>query len=181
MQDTRMLAYAETDRLQAVAIPYGGGELSLTVVLPRATDGLATVEADLAAGGWGRIASQLQGHAFRRVEIHLPKFSLETSLGLNSALTSLGLVAAFGDDADFSGMARSPIKISQAVHKTFMGLDEKGTEAAAATAIVFVPTAAVRPVASPVLFRADHPFLFTIRDNRSGLILFLGRFSGPPA
>jgi serpin B len=115
----------------------------------------------------------------RRVQVSLPRFKLTAESELKDALSSLGMPVAFaGGEADFSGMTGTrDLVISAVVHKAFVEVDEKGTEAAAATGVVMA-RASLAP-APPPIFRADHPFLFLIRDNRNGSILFLGRLARP--
>jgi len=117
------------------------------------------------------------------VDVYLPKFKLRSQLGLSDALKQLGMATAFSDAADFSAMSSSEaLKISEVIHQAVVDVDEKGTEAAAATAVVIMPTSAAFPVREPpqpILFRADHPFVFAIRDLRTGAIRFLGRMEQP--
>lgn len=166
----------ETDQFQAIDLPYEGERLSMTVILPREPGGLAALEAGLDSGlqDW---LSQLDAEQPRRVLLHLPKVETALSYELIPQLTALGMGVAFTGAADFRGIADAPLAISQVVHKTFLRIDEKGTEAAAATGIAVELTSA--PVTSPPTFRADHPFLFLIRDRETGAVLFLGRISRP--
>jgi serpin B len=167
--------YAEDALAQTLELPYQGGKLSMVVVLPRATDGLGRLESSLSLAkldGW------LSSLAQRRVEISLPRFKLTAEAELKAALSALGMPAAFiGGQADFSGITGNrDLVISAVVHKAFVEVEEKGTEAAAATGVVMARTSVVM---APTIFRADHPFLFLIRDNRNGTILFLGRLARP--
>jgi serpin B len=115
----------------------------------------------------------------QEVEIFLPKFKLESSLDLNDTLTRMGTANAFGPKADFSGMdGTRQLFISGVFHKAWGEVNEEGTEAAAATVVDMVGSIAMRPPPIPV-FRADHPFIFLIRDTRSGSLLFLGRLTDP--
>ncbi len=148
----------------------------MVVVLPRTVDGLGGLESSLSLAkldGW------LNALAQRRVEISLPRFKLTAECELKDALSALGMPRAFmGGEADFSGMTGSrDFAISAVVHKAFVEVDEKGTEAAAATGVVMARASLALP--PPTIFRADHPFLFLIRDNRNGSILFLGRLVRP--
>ena len=109
------------------------------------------------------------------VSVFLPRFKLEKELSLIKFLQALGMTAAFdGDSADFSGIANLPLFITHIIHKAFVEVNEEGTEAAAATAVVMDEKAVVAPV-----FRADRPFLFLIRDVNSGSILFMGKMADP--
>ena len=110
----------------------------------------------------------------------MPRFRVEQAFSLNGALASLGMKRAF-TDADFSGMAEGGgLFISEVLHKAFVDVDENGTEAAAATAVIMM-RASVPPPFDPVVFRADHPFLFLIRDRTTGTVLFIGRLCDPAA
>src|SRR5262249_23648371 len=148
-------------------------ELSMVVVLPRKADGLAKVEEDLTAeklAGWAKAAKSVETRVF------LPKFKIEWDKELVPVLKAMGMKAAFTGDADFSGMhtAQEKLMITNVIHKAFVAVDEEGTEAAAATAVVFGRASA--PV-EPKVFRADRPFLFLIRDNKTNSVLFLGRYA----
>jgi serpin B len=181
MRKTRSAAYAETDAFQVIALGYEGQELSMLIVLPRAHDGLEALETGLLPATLTGLSGKLQAGDVRIVDLSLPKFELEDSFELRPTLEALGLTLPFSDEADFSGLTPARVGVSAILHKTFLGLDENGTEAAAATAMVSTPTSLRLgpPPPPPVVFRADHPFLFAIRDDRTGLILFLGRFTEP--
>jgi serpin B len=162
--------------LKVVELPYEGDDLSMLVLLPDAADGLATLEARLTAEtlrGWtGDLAR-------REVLVYLPRFSVESRFALAPTLGAMGMPLAFSDREDFSGMdGRRDLFVSAVVHKARVEVDEKGTEAAAATGAVMGLTA-VRE--EPPVFRADHPFVFVIRYNPTGAILFLGRVVDPKA
>lgn len=156
------------------------GSYSMVVVLPDAKDGLAAVESALTPellAGWIGAAK------VERVDLALPKFRIEPagSLSLRPVLEGLGLRTAFdASKADFTGMApaSAQLMISDAFHKAFVDVNEAGTEAAAATAVAMAAGAAP-PSEPPVAFVADHPFLFFIRDDESGAILFMGRLIDP--
>lgn len=168
----------ETADLQVLDLPYKGDRLSMTVLLPRERNGLSMLErrldADLA--GW---LSALDGQDVRSVRVFLPKLQAELSYQLNPQLTALGMGLAFSNQADLRGIADAPLTISQVVHKTFLRIDEKGTEAAAATGLIIETTSA--PITPPPTFRADHPFVFLIRDRETGAVLFMGRITRPEA
>ncbi len=115
----------------------------------------------------------------REVNTYLPKFKLETSFELNPTLVAMGMKRAFSGEADFSGISSTEaLYISVVLHKAYVDVNEEGTEAAAATGVVMRAMAARRPQPVPV-FRADHPFLFLIRDTRAGSVLFMGRLTNP--
>jgi serpin B len=167
--------YAEHPGLQVLSMPYAGGELSMIVLLPEAKDGLASLENELTAGMLGEWAGRLRTS---EVTVHFPKFKVESSFELNRTMVALGMKDAFAAGrADFSGMTeRNDLFISDAVHKAFVEVNEEGTEAAAATGIA-MRLASAQP--RPVVFRADHPFLYFIRHDATGAILFMGRMMDP--
>ena len=149
----------------------------MVVILPDSTNGLPELEKQLSDT---KVSEWLRALRSREVSVFLPKFKLNFQLKLNDSLTTLGIVDAFSDrKADFTGMTGNrDLFISSAMHKAFVEVNEEGTEAAAATGIAMAPRAAARPVEIPV-FRADHPFLYMIRHNATGTILFFGRLSDP--
>jgi serpin B len=162
---------------QVLTLPYKGEDLSMVVILPKAVDGLAkTVKAMTAA----KLEDALRGSRKREVRVSLPRFKIEgKTANLNEPLKSLGIRKAFDPQAaDFSGMfAEIPAYVDQVLHKAFVEVNEEGSEAAAATAVMMDKGKASDD--GPVDFIADHPFLFLIRDNRTGCILFLGRLNKP--
>jgi serine protease inhibitor len=166
----------ETDQFQAIDLPYDNARLAMTVLLPRKPNDLRALEAGLDAGlpGW---LARLDAEQPRTVQLYLPKIETGLSYELVPQLMTLGMGVAFTPAADFRGIADAPLAIGQVVHKTFLRIDEKGTEAAAATGIAIEVTSA--PATPPPTFRADHPFLFLIRDRETGAVLFLGRISRP--
>jgi serpin B len=186
MHQQARFAYAEADGAQVLQMPYAGGELGMMIVLPEASDGLGDLEAALSAAridGW---AARLEE---RMVNVALPKFRVDPAepLALGATLRAMGMTRAFDPAAaDFSAMADPatneglPLFVTDVFHKAFVEVDEEGTEAAAATAVVVVESAAIAPPDVPH-FVADHPFLFFIRDLRSGAILFMGRVEDPSA
>jgi serpin B len=168
--------YLDVGDFQALELPYAGNDLSMIVLLPKEADGLTELERTLTAG-W--LADRLAGLRPRQVEVALPRFKMESGFDLASVLSAMGMPAAFRGDADFSGInGARDLFISAVIHKAFVDVNEQGTEAAAATAVLMPRSAAVRPE-PVVLFRADHPFAFLIRHNRSGSLLFLGRVINP--
>ena len=182
MHEVESFRFAAKDGLKAVELPYQGGQMSMLLVLPDAVDGLAPLESSLTAERVDGIVASL---AATRVHVSLPKFEIDPpgALGLAGALAKLGMEDAFSPAmADFTAIANPPdprdrLFLSEVFHKAFVKVDEKGTEAAAATAAVMARAGAV--MAPPAEFKADHPFLFFIRDNASGMILFMGRVADP--
>ena len=168
----------EEKNFQALSLPYKGQNLSMVILLPRAVDGLAALEKQLTIQNLNEWLAKLDHQEVVKVELFLPKFKLETRYDLVSPLEIMGMKDAFKMNvADFSGMGwpKGALSIGQIKHKAFVDINEEGTEAAAATAVEMVLTA--MPY-NPV-FRADHPFIFIIRDNRSGAIVFMGRMVNP--
>ncbi len=169
------LAAPKGAKLRVLELPYKGGDYSLVIVLPLAKDGLAKLEKKLSAAelqGW------IDGASETLVDLQLPRFTLEHSVDLKPVLAGLGLGDLFkARRVDLGGITEVKLALSGAFHRTFVAVDEKGTEAAAATAI----TLSIESADPSTPFVVDHPFLFVIRDTRSGLFLFLGRLSDPPA
>jgi serine protease inhibitor len=171
MAASAAMPYASGAGWQAVEIPYIGGSLAMTVVVP---DDLAAFEAALTAD---QLASITGGLAETQVTLTFPKFSIETKARLADVLAALGMPTAFGDAADFSGITTAEqLAISDVIHQANIDVDEKGTEAAAATAVVMRATGMP---AEPVTVRVDRPFLFALRDVPTGAILFMGRVGDP--
>ena len=174
MGQKAMFAYADADDLQLIELPYVARNLSMVVLLPKAADGLPGLEKKLSVETLKKWTSELK---MQTVEVVLPKFSTTSSFRLEKVLASMGMPLAFSGSADFSGMTGNrELFLSAVIHKAYVDVKERGTEAAAATAGGMAM--AGRPEPHPT-FRADHPFLFLIRDNRTGSILFLGRLMNP--
>lgn len=169
--------YAEPDDVQILELPYKSGQLSMIVFLPKTRDGLEKMEKSLTPG---KLTDYLKKLRTTDVIVHLPKFKLTSEFSLKKILSALGMPDAFSPlKADFSGMTKKEkLFISAVLHKAFVDVNEEGTEAAAATGVVVGTTSVQMP---PKEFRADHPFLFLIRDNRSESILFMGRLTNPKA
>jgi serpin B len=177
MRQTHDFRYAESPGLQVLELPYAGGDLSMLVLLPNKVDGLGDLEAGLTAENLTTWTANLKSH---KVAVFLPKFKSTSEFKLAGTLAALGMSDAFGSLADFSGMdGRKDLFISDVIHKAFVEVNEGGTEAAAATAMVMAGSAAPSNPRPIPVFRADHPFLFLIRDNRNGSVLFLGRVTDP--
>ena len=171
-----------TAAVQVLELPYKGGALSMLLVLPKADDGLAAIEARLSPDTIDRWA---QGLKESEVFVSVPRFRIEPekSTSMEEILKALGVKRAFDPgQAQFDKMAPPPppLYISDAFHKAFIAVDEKGTEAAAATAVVMGEGGAA-PDEPPARFNADHPFLFLLRDRKTGALLFMGRVHAPEA
>ncbi|EAY31427.1 scca2/scca1 fusion protein isoform 1 [Microscilla marina ATCC 23134] len=178
MQMQRKFKYAETESLQVIELPYASQKVSMVVLLPKDINGIAKLEASLTAESYQKLMDRL---FYTQVKLSLPKFKMTLNVKLKNVLKTMGMQQAFGNTADFSGMTgNKSLKISEVVHKAFVEVSEKGTEAAAATAVVVrtKSASAHRPV-KPKVFRADHPFIFMIKDNTTGSILFMGKLANP--
>jgi serpin B len=175
MHQTDKFKYLDEKELQVLEMPYAGDTLAMVVLLPRKIDGLSEIERTLTPESLAHSLAKLH-----RVEVHvaLPKCQFVAESQLQDALSQMGMPLAFRPgEADFSGMdGKRDLFLSAVVHKAFVDVNEEGTEAAAATGAVAGLAAA--PV-QRLVFRADHPFLFLIRDTRSGGILFMGRLTRP--
>ncbi len=170
--------YGETDRLQALSMPYSSDDehtLSMIVILPKDGD-LEAVQEFLDVDTLENIRSSLVS---KQVEVYFPRFTMETKYSLAEALSSMGMPTAFSPQADLSGMdGTGGLLISDVIHQAFVEVNEEGTEAAAATAVVMELTAYI-PFEPVPVFRADHPFIFLIQDDETGNILFMGRVANP--
>jgi serpin B len=174
MTQKHKFRYGEDNGLQILELPYAGDDLSMLVLLPRETGGLAKLEESLAVENLDRWTRNLQE---TEVVVSLPRFEITFPFRLDDTLKSMGMVDAFSDKSDFSGMDGSKkLYIGAVLHKAFVVVNEQGTEAAAATAVIMQLKGLAFP---PVVFRADHPFVFLIRENSTGSILFLGRVVNP--
>jgi len=162
--------YLENSEVQVLELPYKGENTSMIILLPRGE--IDDFENSLS---YEKLMGYMSGMESTDVDVYLPRFTLEKMLGLNDFLMKRGMGSAFGDRADFSGMTGNrDLFISDVIHKAFVEVNEEGTEAAAATAVVFRATSMPKP---RNVFRADHPFIFFIQRN--GNILFMGRVADP--
>ncbi len=182
MYQKKYFAYTENAMFQGIEIPYRNADLSLVILLPKKVDGIIEMENSLKTKqltGWLRKAP------FEEVVLYLPKFKITSEFSLANTLKDMGINDAFDlERADFSGISpKSPdprlnVYIGDVIHKAFIDLNEEGTEAAAATAVVMAAGAAMVERPSPV-FRVDHPFLLMIRDTETDSILFMGCIMDP--
>ena len=172
--------YAATTDIQMLSLPYAakdGKGLSMVILLPRKNNLSAAVPYLDPAN----LSALEQNASTRQVKVYIPKFKIETQYSLPGTLSTMGMPTAFTSNADFSGMdGKTDLYISDVVHKAYIEVNEEGTEAAAATAVIMKTMAAApgREVPVPV-FKADHPFLFVIQDNNTGTVLFTGRITNP--
>ena len=184
MRKTARFGYAKRQGFSAISVPYVGDDLQFLVLLPDEVNGLHAVESTLSA----EILAECAKLQAQDIDLHLPKFKLEPpTIALAETLQELGMKSAFDipqGSANFDKMApRKPndyLYISNVFHKTFIAVDEKGTEAAAATAVVMMrATAIARPKPPPIEVKVDRPFIYAIQHVPSGLCLFLGRVTDP--
>ncbi len=176
MDQTEHFKYAETDSAQIVELPYRGGEVWMLVVLSRQIEGLGALERSLSVA---RLNAWRNTLTERRVNVMLPKFAMTFEAWLGKTLKAMGMAEALTwPGANFAGLDGDPnwFYIDEVIHKAYVDVDERGTEAAAATAVVMMLGGMPAP---PPVFRADHPFLFLIQENRTGSILFIGRVTDP--
>ena len=173
MKQTEYFGYAESGNYLAVELPYDGNQLSM-VILMNQTGKFSDFENTLKSPAVKAIIDSLKN---TRVALTMPKFEFESEFGLKETLMGMGMEEPFRDSADFSGMSKeSDLHIDDVVHKAFVSVDEAGTEAAAATGVI-VGTTSMPP--EPVTVTLDRPFVFLIRDIKTGAILFIGRVMNP--
>jgi serpin B len=171
-------SYFDGGSFQVLEVPYKSKDLSLIIFLPKDPGGLPGLEQSLTDSNLQQWLRQLV--SVPKVIVTVPKFKMTQQFELGTTLSTMGMPQAFAGNADFSGMTgHRDFAISEVVHKAFIDVNEEGTEAAAATAVTMRSLAMRAPEGPPPIFRADHPFVFMIRDNRSTGILFMGRMADP--
>jgi serpin B len=177
MHATLTARFVRVGEAGLLLLPYQGDHLSMAILLPDQIDGLASVETGLT---WQKLDAWIGNASFTKVILSLPRFRTTSEFSLGETLVRMGMPSAFDRrEANFFGMdGQRDLFISLVVHKAFVEVGEEGTEAAAATGVVMGITA-VREEPKPIQFTVDHPFLFMIRDNSSGAILFMGRIMNP--
>jgi serpin B len=163
--------YGEGPGWKAAELPYLGGALSMVVIVP---DDLAAFEAGLDGPGLSAITGGLRGEL---QSVQMPRWTTRTAVSLPERLGALGMRQAFTPSAEFSGLSPQATMIDDVLHQAFVAVDEKGTEAAAATAVIGVPTSMPVPRGTPIV--VDRPFVYAIRDVQTGAVLFLGRVLDP--
>lgn len=171
MNATDKYAYAAFDGFRVIELPYAGDRLAMMIALPDSAAQLGRVEKSLDWNAWAKKLSTT------KVVLSLPRFKMTKDASLVDPLRKLGMALAFSPQADFSGISDERLWISAILHKAFIEVDEAGTEAAAATAVIMTREA-VAVENPPAVFRADHTFVFAIRDRENGNVLFMGRFDG---
>lgn len=194
MQQENQFRVVERGGVQAISLPFASAEVDMLVFLPRNANGLGKFEEKLDAAGLQKWLELIDAADTRSTIVTVPRFKVRTPTDGTKLLKKLGLTVPFADEADFSGMATADYpgelpeatgyKIGAIVHEATLEVDEKGSEAAAATAIVMEVVVSGRvgpPPPPPVIFRADRPFLYMLRERRSDAILFIGRYVDPAA
>jgi serine protease inhibitor len=175
MSQTGEYRYLETDKFQAVSLPYGkDGKVSFYAFLPKEKSSLKAFTQTLNAENWEKWMNQF---STRDGSVSLPRFKMDYEINLKDSLVALGMGEAFGDKADFSGIGKN-LAISEVKHKTFVEVNEEGTEAAAVTSVGIRATSAmIKP--EPFEMVINRPFFTCIRDNKTGSILFMGSIFDP--
>jgi serpin B len=174
MNENLRTRFFKGDSFSVLELPYQDRRLSMVVFLPEKRDGLAEFEKSFSAANLRMWLAKLSD---TQVQVSLPKFKLTAEFQLKDTLLALGMRAAFSSKADFTGMSsHGKLAISAVIHKAFIDVNEAGTEAAAATAVAIALASVPQ---QPATFRADHPFVYLIKDNRTGSVLFLGRVVDP--
>ncbi len=178
MHQTAYFNYSETDEIQILEMDYLGNDLSMLVILPKDGHNIDNVGSTINMEKLNKWKSNIK---YERVAVAFPKFKFEIKYFMKGTLSDMGMPSAFSmADADFSGMTGTrDLFISAVIHQAFVDVNEEGTEAAAATAVVMRTTTAPGKIEQPKIFNADHPFIFIIQDKKTGNILFLGRVTDP--
>jgi serpin B len=178
MQQNSILGYYKDEYLSLTSLSYGNQAFSMVFVLPNSGVSFGNLAAQLKQEDyWKQCLASMTAYD---VDLYIPRFKIAYEISLNDALKQLGMGIAFTGNADFSGISDTPLCISQAKQKTFIEVNEVGTEAAAVTQIGMDLTAAgPPPEPEKVTFRADRPFLFAIRENSTDTLLFLGKIGNP--
>ena len=179
MRQKSAFKFKNFGNFSAIELPYENNDLSMIIFLPEAVGGLADFEQGLTGGTVKKWIDDLLKSRGREISVSLPEFKATCEFQLAKVLSEMGMPGAFLlPPADFSGMTgKKDLFIGNVIHKAFVDVNEEGTEAAAATAVVVQRLAVIRPL----LFRANHPFVFLIRENQTGSILFIGRMVNPTA
>ena len=172
MKQKATYAYHTTNQVQIIDLPYGDRLFSMTIILPVEGTNIDQFAAELTQQQWNALISNLDS---TEVDLSIPKFKLEYEKKLNDELSAMGMGIAFSDFANFSRIANASLAISEVKHKTFVEVNEEGTEAAAVTSVGITLTAMP---STPSMY-IDRPFIFAIREHRSGTILFVGKVVNP--
>ena len=186
MHQKKKFRYLNEDGCQILEMPYKGIRLygslehfSMIIILPEKNDGIEDIEKSLSNEKIENYLEKLHYILEREINVFFPKFKIETEYELKKVLKNLGMTSAFTDGANFTGIAEDPPRyISQIIHKAYVEVNERGTEAAAVTALRLLGCGMV-PTVKPTEFRADHPFIFLLIDSNTRTILFIGRIMNP--
>jgi serpin B len=174
MRQTYFFGYLDGPGYQAVKIPYENNHLSMTIIMPDKGQFKAFQD----SLDWQKVSGILSALKGQEVILTMPRFRFSSEFNLSEVLEAMGMKLALSPSADFSGIAQAEgLSISSVLHKSFISVDEKGTEAAAASAVMIAGAAPLQPPAMTL----DHPFIFLIRDNPTGAVLFVGRVMNPTA
>ena len=168
--------YYVDDTLQIVSLPYHESKLDMVLVLPNAQTNLNEFVSRITPDEWQKWTGQM---SWGEGTVEMPRFRVEYGVDCTGALAVLGMGEAFGPRADFGAMSRSPLFISKVMHKTYMDVDEKGTEAAAAATMEMLAMSETFSVKKPFKITLDRPFLYAIRDRQTGALLFIGTLADP--
>ncbi len=173
MGNNEKLNYYEDNKVQIVEIPYNGKSISMLIILPKSSMDISSDKKLFNITNYNKWNKNISE---KKVQIYLPKFKIASSFDLNNTLIDMGMPLAFSKEADFSKITgTNDLRIDKVKHKCFVEVDEKGTEAAATTAIVMVEKCAARNI----IFKANHAFVFIIKDNNTNSILFIGKVVNP--
>jgi serpin B len=174
MNQKTTYAYHATEQAQIIDLPYSNRSFSMTIILPKEGINIDQFAAELTRQQWDTFVNSLDS---TEVDLSMPKFKVEYEKTLNDELSAMGMEIAFSDFANFSRIAHASLAISEVKHKTFVDVDEEGTEAAAVTSVGITLTA------MPLIpsMHVDRPFIFAIREHQSGTILFIGKIVNPVA
>ena len=181
LRDKREIRYLDSGDFHAVELDYAGDGFAMAFLLPKDVDGLPALEARLTSRDVSRTLNSLSTAKPSLVDLRIPKVTTSVQYQLSKPLQRLGIKQAFRHDADLSGLFdhNEPFVVSDVVHKTFLEINEKGTEAAAATAIGVSISSALMSPPKFVAFHADHPYLIVLRHKPTGAILFIGKIEEP--
>lgn len=181
MYQKSYFSYMENENFQAIRMPYKNNQIYMEVYLPLKKDGIADLEKKLK---FNKYKEWVNSFGTQEVMVTFPKYKMTCDFSLGDQLQELGMKTAFSDEADFFEMVQKKddgLKISKVIHKAFIDVSEKGTEAAAATAVIMVriESTSYHEREMPKIFNADHPFVFLIKDSETGSILFMGKVMNP--
>jgi serpin B len=176
MRQTEEMKFFDGDGFKIAELPYGQGNFVMDIILPDQNDGLKDIEAIMGENSFADFISLMET---RKVNLYLPRFKYSYKKELKDILTLMGMGLAFTDNADFSNISDLDLLLNKVTHQAFIETNEEGTEAAAAT-VVEVGVTSINPD-QPVIFKADHPFLYVIREIETNSIIFMGRVNDPLA